>query len=59
MQHVPEMTHSQGYFLTGFENARDGMGVGAILKLPPLKRALANRQLQSRYLERLFARSKL
>jgi hypothetical protein len=30
--------------------------VGAILRLPPLKRALANRELQSRYLENLFRR---
>jgi hypothetical protein len=32
--------------------------VGAILRLPPLKRALANRELKSRYLENLFARKK-
>jgi ferredoxin len=29
--------------------------LGAILRLPPLKRALANRQLKSRYLERVIA----
>ena len=31
--------------------------LGAILKLPPLKRALASRQLHSRYLESLFRRA--
>jgi ferredoxin len=30
--------------------------LGVILKLPPIKQALASRQLQSRYLERLIAR---
>jgi ferredoxin len=30
--------------------------LGAILRLPPVKRALANRELQSRYLENLFRR---
>jgi len=30
--------------------------LGAILRLPPLKRALASRQVKSRYLERLIAR---
>ena len=30
--------------------------LGAILKLPPLKRALASRQVKSRYLERLITR---
>lgn len=29
--------------------------LGAILKLPPVKRALASRQLNSRYLERIFS----
>ena len=31
--------------------------LGAILRLPPLKRTLARRQLQSRYLESVFQRS--
>jgi hypothetical protein len=30
--------------------------LGAILRLPPLKRAMASRELQSRYLENLFRR---
>jgi formate hydrogenlyase subunit 6/NADH:ubiquinone oxidoreductase subunit I len=30
--------------------------LGVVLKLPPVKQALASRQLQSRYLERLIAR---
>jgi ferredoxin len=30
--------------------------LGAILRLPPVKRAMANRQLRSRYLENLFRR---
>ena len=30
--------------------------LGVILKLPPVKRAMASRQMQSRYLERLLAR---
>jgi ferredoxin len=30
--------------------------LGAILRLPPLKRAMASRELRSRYLENLFAR---
>jgi hypothetical protein len=29
--------------------------LGAVLKLPPLKQALASRQLKSRYLDRLMA----
>ncbi len=31
--------------------------LGAILRLPPVKRALASRQLRSRYVERLVARA--
>ena len=31
--------------------------LGAILRLPPVKQAMASRQLRSRYLERLLARS--
>jgi hypothetical protein len=31
--------------------------LGVILKLPPVKQALASRQLQSRYLERALASS--
>jgi hypothetical protein len=30
--------------------------LGAILKLPPMKRALASRQMNSRYLDRLIDR---
>jgi hypothetical protein len=30
--------------------------LGAILRLPPVKRAMASRELQSRYLENLFRR---
>jgi len=30
--------------------------LGVILKLPPIKQALASRQLRSRYLEKLIAR---
>ncbi len=30
--------------------------LGVILKLPPLKQAMASRQMKSRYLERLLAR---
>ena len=30
--------------------------LGVVLKLPPLKQALASRQMKSRYLERLLAR---
>jgi hypothetical protein len=30
--------------------------LGAVLKLPPLKQALASRQMRSRYLDRLLAR---
>jgi hypothetical protein len=30
--------------------------LGVILKLPPLKQALASRQMKSRYLERLLAK---
>lgn len=33
--------------------------LGAILKLPPVKRLLASRQLKSRYLERIFENSKI
>jgi ferredoxin len=33
--------------------------LGVILKLPPLKQALASRQLKSRYLERLLARKEV
>ncbi|MHB1134243.1 MAG: 4Fe-4S dicluster domain-containing protein [Chloroflexota bacterium] len=33
--------------------------LGAILRLPPLKQALASRQLKSRYLEALLARAKV
>jgi len=32
--------------------------MGAILKMPPLKQALASRQMKSRYLEALIARMK-
>ena len=32
--------------------------LGVILRLPPLKRALASRQMKSRYLEALIARLK-
>jgi ferredoxin len=32
--------------------------LGAILKLPPVKRALANKQVRSRYLESLMARGR-
>jgi hypothetical protein len=32
--------------------------LGVILKLPPLKQALAGRQMKSRYLEALITRSK-
>jgi hypothetical protein len=31
--------------------------IDALLKLPPLKQAVASRQVQSRYLDRLFAAS--
>jgi hypothetical protein len=31
--------------------------LGAVLKLPPLKQALASRQVRSRYLDRLLARA--
>jgi hypothetical protein len=31
--------------------------LGVILKLPPIKQAMASRQLQSRYLERLIERA--
>jgi hypothetical protein len=30
--------------------------LGVILKLPPLKQAMASRQMKSRYLERLLSR---
>ena len=33
--------------------------LGVILKLPPLKQALASRQLKSRYLEALIVRLKI
>jgi ferredoxin len=33
--------------------------LGVILKLPPLKQALASRQLKSRYLEKLLARKEV
>jgi len=32
--------------------------LGAIVKLPPIKRAMASKQLQSRYVDRLLARVK-
>jgi hypothetical protein len=33
--------------------------LGVILKLPPLKQAMASRQMKSRYLDALIARLKL
>ena len=33
--------------------------LGVILKLPPLKQAMASRQMKSRYLEALITRFKL
>jgi hypothetical protein len=33
--------------------------LGVILKLPPVKQALASKQMKSRYLETLIARLKL
>jgi hypothetical protein len=33
--------------------------LGVILKLPPVKRAMASRQLRSRYLEALITRAKI
>jgi SSS family transporter len=32
-QHVPEMTTTKGYFLTGFENVKSGTGIWEIIKL--------------------------
>lgn len=32
-QHVPEMTTTKGYFLTGFENVKPGTGLWEIIKL--------------------------
>lgn len=33
--------------------------LGVILKLPPIKQAMASRQMKSRYLDNLFARMKM
>jgi hypothetical protein len=39
-----------------FSHRALGVVLGAILRLPPVKQALANRQLKSRYLEQLLSR---
>jgi hypothetical protein len=39
---------------SGYGHRAVGAILGAVLKLPPLRQALASRQLKSRYLDRLM-----